>query len=191
MILYFAPFLYKYSIISLYLDRGQYATEIIRFMIGMMNENNTKDKLTVILNRGNHEPVDMYMSTSAGSFQSELTKKGLKNILDPFKIFINQLPSAIILECDREKYWLSHGGFFVDRKSKTPFFRYNITKPNVIFYRPASTQIPLQIRWNDFISYEKHIPNQRGEGILNITPNEVRDFCQFNNIKYESVFIYK
>lgn len=166
------------------LDRGQYAVEIMKFILGLMIENNTKDKLSVILNRGNHESEEMYTYGST-SFKSELTKKGLDDVIPVFRDFISRLSSAIILDCNGQKYWLSHGGFYINRTNKTgPFYKYNITKQNIIFYHSSDSQIPKQIRWNDFISNNKYIKNDRGEGILNLTPNEVYDFCHYNDINF-------
>ena len=169
------------------LDRGQYAVEIIYFMLRLMIVNNIPDKLCVILNRGNHESEEVYTQGPV-SFQSELIKKDLKKLLPLFRLFFNRLPSALILECDNKKYWLAHGGFYIDRNNLNPFYKYNITKHNIVFYHNSLSTIPLQIKWNDFINSDEYVYNKRNgtdeEKILNITPKEVYNFCKFNSINF-------
>ncbi len=102
-------------------DRGNFGLEIIYILSKMMLENNTKDKLKLILNRGNHENVEMY---STMGFKAEYNYK-LKNIqslyLEKENLKINNkdfvifcffiyLSSGIVLQKNNYKYWCSHGG---------------------------------------------------------------------------------
>ncbi len=101
-------------------DRGKFGLEIIYILSKMILENNTKDKLKIIINRGNHESFEMY---SLFGFKAEYNHK-LKNIetlhLEKedltlsrdfiiFSFFI-YLSSGIVLQKNNYKYWCSHGG---------------------------------------------------------------------------------
>ncbi len=111
---------YKIVFLGDIVDRGFYGLEIIYILSKMILENNTKDKLKLILNRGNHENFEVYRMFG---FQKEYYYK-LKNIsllhlekedinLSPDFIiysFFIYLPSAIILQKNDLKYWCSHGG---------------------------------------------------------------------------------
>jgi hypothetical protein len=148
----------------------------------MMESNNTSLILKVIFNRGNHETDEVYTAGPV-SFKKELEKKGLVDLLPELKWFTSLLSSAIILSCNDKKIWLSHGGI-----PNTPQI-FVFTKPNEILYYNSKSDLPVQIRWNDFISTNTYIRSIRlgangKEDIFNVTPDQVKKFCEANNISF-------
>lgn len=104
------------------IDRGNFGLEIIYILSRLIVENNTKDKLKLILNRGNHENIETF---SYFGFRNEYKHKLGENTTIKlnesssinlrlsylFMLFFNYMSSAIILQKDRLKYWCCHGGF--------------------------------------------------------------------------------
>lgn len=161
------------------LDRGFYATEIILFIYKLIINNNTGNLLKVILNRGNHETSDMYLSSSSRSFINELIQKNLltnETQFDDFKLFITSCPSAIIIENDNNKYWLSHGGFpFLGdyKNNRHSIFDFKEFQHDVIFFDNIDDEFKFgdQVRWNDFGYHEN-------------------DFYRFNKSRQTGYIIY-
>jgi hypothetical protein len=93
------------------LDRGIYAFEIMYLLFHFFMNNNTSEKLKLIINRGNHEEKSMF---NKNGFSNELNhkfnqdKSKIINIL--FQKFYFFCSSAIILHNKNKKYYLSHGG---------------------------------------------------------------------------------
>lgn len=164
------------------LDRGQYSLEILRYILKMMLKNNSKDKLKVIFNRGNHENEDMY-GYGPNSFENELKNKKLSELLPKFRNFFSRLSSAVILNCDGNRIWLSHGGI------PNTDIKYDVSNLNIIFYHNSKSNLASQIRWNDFISVDKYKRSDRlgpksKETMFNITPEQINKFCETNNINF-------
>ena len=93
------------------IDRGNFGIEIMYMIFKLIIANNTKDKLTVILIRGNHEEEETYRRYG---FTYEVQKKFRINhsiISSNFNTFYTFCPSAIILTHAKTTYWLCHGGF--------------------------------------------------------------------------------
>jgi len=131
---YFISSGYRIIFLGDIVDRGQYGLEILTIITNLMLNNNTQDKLRIILNRGNHEEndtyeeygfMDEYREKLKGMPSSEIkylsTESSLKPTLSINDIAIRNLftscPSAIILENkSKERFWLSHGGFPLEPK---------------------------------------------------------------------------
>ncbi len=198
------------------LDRGQHAHDILHYILLLMSKNNREDKLKIIYNRGNHEDLNTY---NYGGFIGELAEKGfnIENIKGTYYKFFGLLSSAIILESDNSKIWLSHGGFPMEFTISNGKVNPNIIdfsiqlerlKENGILYFNNEiknlkdengllsqdfnkdicyTDIPLQIKWNDFGICPKNNLfkiNNRGEGIYVISPDLSQIFCKGNNFDY-------
>lgn len=177
------------------LDRGQYAFEILRYIIKLMIANNTSSKLKVILNRGNHEHIGQY-EQHGNTFKTEINKKNMDYEL--FRIPVQKLfklcSSALILESDNSRIWLSHGGFPLVTLDKGRVGYYNYidkisqSDDTIIYHSMSDYNIPEQIRWNDFISINERTPNIRNfpgsNTIKNITPYDVETFCRLNKIDF-------
>ena len=111
------------------------------------NNNNNNNNLNVILIRGNHENETLYESYG---FKEEIKLKtsGINSI---FKNFFTYCPSAIILNNNKTKYWLCHGGFEISNDYKS-YYNFSNNKKIVIhnLFEDIRFADKSQIRWNDF-----------------------------------------
>lgn len=159
---------YKLILLGDLIDRGNYSFEILFILLKLMEKNNTKDNLKVILIRGNHEENE---TSSTYGFKNEINKKFNQEkktndtIYKKFMEFFYHLPSAIILKHNNTKYWLCHGGF--DIKDINGNLYQNIEKKKVIFKSIKESQI----RWNDFSGVEEDIDG-RYQGLFKKIGND-------------------
>jgi hypothetical protein len=161
-------------------DRGFYALEIIYTICRLMNANNSKNKLRVIYNRGNHE--ESVTNTNYG-LKTEILKKtnniGLFNLINSLFLFMS---SAVIIN-NKNRYWLSHGGI--------PFLKDDDIKnidwyQKIIFYESNKYSLGnliFEIRWNDFANQKKE-PYLNNRPSYNITPPYFKKFMKLSNIKF-------
>lgn len=185
---------YKIVFLGDIFDRGQHALEILLFIMNLIKINNTNTECRVIYNRGNHESPELYQLNNL-SLKSEILAKGITNtyynqIMDILKEFFTLSPSALILHCpNNQKLWLSHGGIPLNSIQNGPI---NIKKyliPSTVFYFKKISNIPIQIRWNDFYSLRDSMFNiSRGGGtsvpIYNIGTDDISKFCDINGIDF-------
>jgi hypothetical protein len=194
---------YKIIFLGDILDRGQHAYEIFSYILRLMMQNNTAQKLNVIYNRGNHEEngtFDSKVSPNCPCFDQEITSKGMnydqmKSYLDKF---FSILPSAIVIEdSNNNRVWLSHGGFPIEIKETNNVKRPSITtfsdviknlNGNKILHYKSDTGIPLQIRWNDFYNDRDlnitYLDNTRGDGVYQISGSLAHFFCKGANLNF-------
>lgn len=175
------------------LDRGQYALEIL-YILSKFIVNNPVTK--IMINRGNHENIDMWYNEEQG-FIKELKEKFKKNnnifgltayyeIL--IKNFFSNCSSAIILNYGEKKYWLCHGGFPLGKKEDDDIF---IVPSDPITFYPLidknhdSLEISKQIRWSDFCREKKsnHSGNSTG-GRSQIGLDKLKKFLFLNKIDF-------
>ncbi len=187
------------------LDRGKHAHDILNCILQLMHKNNTNNELRVIYNRGNHEEDITY---NRYGFRDELISKDIGNVILDYYKFFSLLSSAIILESDNSKIWLSHGGFPIEfnfeNDGKTP--RPSITNfsnelkqlnnNKILFFKAIGDKldgtkliinIPEQIKWNDFgVCHFKKLftKSSRGGDTYLLSPELARFFCTENNINY-------
>jgi hypothetical protein len=183
---------YKLIFLGDILDRGQHALEILLYIIKLILNNNTETELKVIYNRGNHEMIDQYTQSFQIELQSKIKNHGTDNwdsLNDIIDDFFTYLPSAIILQCENKRFWLSHGGFpvfFKDTNIKDAFMDdiKNIHKNKILILK--NDYISNQIRWNDFQyqDNEELILNGRGPGFYYISQHNVDNFTTNCNIDY-------
>lgn len=195
---------YKLIFLGDIVDRGENAIEILSVISNFIIKNNTTETLKIILNRGNHEESQVY---GRYGFISELTKKGLGKLEQTIKRMFTVCPSAIIIEdSNKQRYWLSHGGFpliniISERKRKMvnainadPM---NYTDNKKIWFHSGDiviipdveidVSIPSQIRWNDFAYSDKNYPCKLGtRGVYGVQLNNhiVSEFMKLNNIHF-------
>ena len=198
---------YKIIFLGDILDRGQYALEIL-YIISLFIVNNNTDKiLKIILNRGNHEDPDLWKNYG---FKNELKFKfstnpnSIQNIENNFYNniinFLIKCPSAIVLNYEEKKYWLSHGGFPIGNNNtynfripqeKVSFHEesFHVTRQTMSGQIETNYSIGEQIRWCDYHSYDK--TNYMGElrGIYPIGRpiigiNKLKEFLKINNISF-------
>lgn len=93
-------------------DRGFFSLEIV-FAIMLLIYINNKDDPKIIFNRGNHE--EQTMNKQSG-FHAEIMKRCKKDIdiYNEFNDVFDLFSSAVLLEMNNHKFWLSHGGFPFD-----------------------------------------------------------------------------
>ena len=172
---------YKIIFLGDILDRGEYALEILIFVMNLIHANNTEDNLKVILNRGNHEEIEI---ASSNGFKNEILKKfNNTKIFDKFMQLMSCSSSAIILQNGSYRFWLSHGGVPIDKNTEKPILL-DITK-KIEYYPPSSGNyysIPWQIRWNDF-DFNDKIGFTTGRGYI-INHITAKEFLKLNNIKF-------
>ena len=192
------------------IDRGQFAIEIVQFVCKLIVANNDilNDKINVLYIRGNHETSEQYEYE-----EKDVTKDNImlideiyrkfgkdsedsKNILGVlYNLFAFSL-SAVIINNDNNKYWLSHGGIPINtaKLGNLPsvdheiiFYEYDNdvqikkgavgtkTLDDLIKYNNEQDffSIPWQIRWNDFGIKPLH-PN-RGYAISDVKLYEFMD----------------
>ncbi len=182
---------YKLIFLGDIVDRGDFGLEIIYIISQFIIQNNTNTHQKIIVNRGNHEEYSTYSKKNRRDpfltdFRNEYqTKIGNQDII--FKKFFSYLPSAIVLEQNGTRYWMSHGGIpYYD----TPT---NILNINILFAQVSiafiqnrgnpKLSIPHQIRWNDFYLGQDTIPNQRRMTAYLIGTEYLLNFLQLNNIQ--------
>ena len=173
---------YKLIFLGDILDRGKYALDIIYIIIRLIAVNNiNKDNIKVIYNRGNHETSNIFERD--GFYEEVQTKfNNDTNNINTFFIkyikLLNLLPSAVLLNCEQNLIWCSHGGFprrFINDKLSD--------KRLQIFNINDSTDI----RWSDFggvDSQTDYIQSSRGQDIVKYTINGATKFLKKNNIKF-------
>ena len=188
-------------------DRGQYSIEIL-YILSKFIINNKHNK--IIINRGNHEESIMWKD---GGFENEISTKfpnNKKKLIGLFKNFFAICSSAIILNYNKKKYWLSHGGFpigieetdptFIIPENKVTFYNSNINiseennnseEINNNSFQDLYKEKPYQIRWCDFSNKNKSTytdknNNNRNEYIdrPKIGLNKLNSFLKENNIDF-------
>jgi hypothetical protein len=197
-------------------DRGQYAMEIYYILSKFILNNNTNEKLKLILNRGNHEHYEMWKSMNY-SFLNELNKKieiiknkGSENNIDEiyylniFITFLSHCSSAIILNYGEKKYWLCHGGFPTGINESSSTFKIPHKSKLISFYEsnyyndPSKSifyeNIPEQIRWSDFHDLDKTIYDTRIKiGLSKLKKffivNKINFIIRGHNDDYENAFL--
>ncbi len=186
------------------LDRGKHAHDILNCILQLMHKNNTNNELRVIYNRGNHEEDITY---NRYGFRDELISKDIGNVILDYYKFFSLLSSAIILESDNSKIWLSHGGFPIgfkfeyDGKTRRPSvtnFSDKLKQLNnnkILFFNSNNNgfkdetghiiNIPEQIKWNDFGNCNDKLfisPNRDSDDIYKLSPRLAQFFCEQNGL---------
>ncbi len=175
---------YKLIFLGDIVDRGDFGLEIIYIITQFIIQNNTNTHQKIILNRGNHEEFNIY---SSYGFSNEYTQK-VGNQDDLFKTFFSYLSSAIVLEQNGTRYWMSHGGIPYQNSHG------NILDINTLFIQSSIAfienlgnpifSIPFQIRWNDFHLDNNTIINYRRKNVgYKIGTDYLIHFLQTYNIQ--------
>lgn len=175
---------YKIIFLGDIVDRGSYGYELINIILKLMDANNTNTELKVIFNRGNHEVEDQYTNNG---FSTEINKKfeDQKDILVKYRRLFSLCPSAIILDNNKYRYWLSHGGYPANLVTLD-------ISLNITYLIPDDAQ---QVRWNDFsINNKENRDSCNSVRCNSNTCNEctikvlhetsINNFCKNNNISF-------
>lgn len=189
-------------------DRGMYSLEILIIICKLIINNNSKDKTPkIILNRGNHENVELYMIKNNETFWFEVSMKiedstVVKYLFALIDLLIGLCPSAVVVKRGNKKWWLSHGGFplIPDNVDKNGIVRkvkdikfvkdgvFNLYVDNKMNIAGLDISIPAQIKWNDFnyIFDETVLAKiNRGRNIgFQITQTMIGNFFRENNISF-------
>lgn len=172
-------------------DRGDYGLEIIYIISQFIIQNNTPNHLKIIVNRGNHEEYKTYQRYG---FEKEYKNK-IGNQMNLFKRFFSYLSSAIVLEQNGSRYWMSHGGIpftntgYLNPSFGSVFDTHRLFQTHSIAFirnTPGADKfdIPFQIRWNDFhLASNTVINNRRGDVGFKIGTNYLQEFLRLNNIQ--------
>ncbi|QKF93462.1 protein phosphatase 2A [Fadolivirus algeromassiliense] len=161
------------------IDRGQYGIEILTIIANLIKANN-KHQLKIILNRGNHEEKSIYQ---VYGFSDELISKNLNENI--FYSFFTYLSSAVVLENEnKQRFWLSHGGIpFNDSTNSMYDIQNKLQTQKVIYIKVDDSDIPNQIRWNDFHDNNNKEISERGIGYV-IGTTEIKQFLELNDIQF-------
>ena len=167
---------YKIIFLGDILDRGNYGLEIMYIILKLMIENNSENKLNVIINRGNHEEENTFKHYG---FYLEIFKKinDYNKTLNKFLDFFKYCPCAIILDHSNIKYWLCHGGFYKNIDNMPNFNDNN----SIYIIKVNNTS---EIRWNDFTNNENNSNSIRGKNIYNIGIKTLYNFLNKYNINF-------
>ncbi len=165
-------------------DRGNYGLDILFILSKLIIENNNKDKLKIIINRGNHEEIDTYLKYGFKNEYNLKIKDSKKYNLDLlFFKFFTFLPSALIVDFDEKtRYWMCHGGIpYVSEEYKLNIDEIINSGQKIIYIDDEN--LSKQIRWNDFNTNndETIFNKKRGVGYL-IGYNYFKIFCDLNKI---------
>lgn len=169
------------------IDRGNYGIDIIYLICKMIIVNNTPEKLKCILNRGNHEER---LQASHDGFARELSFKNIEESIKEriFRLF-EVCSSAIVLNCEGNRYWCCHGGIPVEKYTERIFKIPSIkdggdTNRNYVFYI-SDLNISKQIRWNDFRTDEfNYSPNRGDPHLFKVGTKSLDAFMKFNQIDF-------
>jgi hypothetical protein len=165
-------------------DRGNYGMEILYIILHIIKNN---DNGKVILNRGNHE--DPMLNMRDGFFKEVGAK--LKNnyfkeeqiqyIYVKMNTYFLKCSVAVVIECEKKRYWLAHGGI-----PRISFLNWD-NKSNYICLR-SQLQI-MDILWTDFSKdatctsgYKKN--NSRGGDCILVEPTYLLEFMIRNDISF-------
>jgi hypothetical protein len=180
---------YKMIFLGDILDRGQYSLDIINIIFKLIAINNTKDDLKIIYNRGNHEVINIF---ERDGFLQELNSKleiSDKDIfLKQYLHLLNVLPSAIVLNCENNLFWCSHGGFpvrYIKKETDKEYIPFvNLFDNNKLIY--LTSDDATHIRWNDFgaNSTSNFIESSRGNTIYVFTAQGTNNFLDTNKINF-------
>lgn len=172
----------KIIILGDILDRGNYAYEILLILFNLIKINNIDGELNVILNRGNHEEINIF---STYGFKKEIEKKFINKNGNKLNNFFNELnkffelgPSAIILKHKNCKYWLCHGGFTIDNNDDPIIFS-DIYDDEIYILNNDDENI----LWSDFINNDETLISERGAGLL-IGKKDLNYFLVKNKINF-------
>lgn len=176
-------------------DRGTFGLEILLFINILILRNNNLLNLKVIYNRGNHEELNVNIRDFVNN---EIKKKfpnnnEFQNIQNKIFKLHTYLPSAIIIEMNDKRIWLSHGCFPVTKIGSTivaetlneTFFT-SSNNYEIAFFKKNDDNffgIPSQIRWNDVNVKDNNTLENKGRnaGII-LGPNILRDIMRLNNL---------
>lgn len=171
-------------------DRGDFGLDIMYIISQFIIQNNTKDHLKIIVNRGNHEEFQTYHHYG---FVDEYKSK-IGNYENLFKRFYAYLPSAIVLEQNGNRFWMCHGGIPYTNFRGKPSHYGNVFDINPLFqtYPIAFIEnnvrdydVPTQIRWNDFhLDNNTLINYKRGDTGYLIGTTYLDQFLQQNQIHF-------
>ncbi len=173
---------YKIIFLGDILDRGKYALDIINIIFKLIHINNTEDDLKIIYNRGNHEVFNIF---ERDGFMDEIKMKmgdrGVLNFLSTYLHFLNLLPSAVVLNCDGNLFWCSHGGFPINYLTED--FLHNFNNDKIIY---LTGEYSTHIKWNDFGSNSdgEYEESSRGNDIYKFTIKGTNSFLQKHKIKF-------
>ncbi len=160
------------------LDRGKYSLDIINIIFKLIAINNNDD-IKIIYNRGNHETFDIFeRDGSYDEFQFKIGTTNINTFLTKYIKLLNILPSAIVLNCEGNLFWCSHGGFPTDYM----YNNFDLNSKILYLSDPHSTHI----KWNDFggISNDDYEQSSRGQNICKYTINGTNKFLTKNNINF-------
>jgi len=180
-------------------DRGTFSLEILLFISILILRNNNPISLKIIYNRGNHEEISTNIEDFIGK---EIRKKFPNNsefsaIKDKIYKLHTYLPSAIIVEMEDKRLWLSHGCFpianlgsnIVAETFKETFFTSSSVYETEFFKKNDDHDfdnffgIPNQIRWNDVnIEGNDTLKNINRNAGIKLGPNIIRDIMRLNNL---------
>jgi hypothetical protein len=173
---------YKLIFLGDILDRGKYTLDIINIIFKLIAINNTSD-LKVIYNRGNHESFEIFeRDGSLEEFALKIGKDKLKPFLTKYIKLLNLLPSAVVLNCENNLFWCSHGGFPISFLEK--LFLDGFANNKLIY---LTGQDSIHIRWNDFGDASKSIDyglSGRGGNIYKLTARGTNKFLDTHNINF-------
>ena len=173
---------YKLIFLGDILDRGKYTLDIINIIFKLIAINNISD-LKVIYNRGNHESFEIFeRDGSLDEFALKIGKDKIKPFLTKYIKLLNLLPSAVVLNCENNLFWCSHGGFPISFLEKS--FLDGFADNKLIY---LTGQDSTHIRWNDFGDDSKSIDyglSGRGGNIYKLTARGTNKFLDTNNINF-------
>ncbi len=184
------------------IDRGNYGLDVLYILSQFIIQNNTKNDLKIIINRGNHEVEPDYNKYGfKKEYKFKLNQNKTTDLL--FSKFFSFLPSAIILNHGNTRYWMCHGGIPInfeinentmELKDKPPFNFIDtpdLKNKNILFINSnTELKIPNQIRWNDFSGKENSEINEKrkakngSEGIYVVGTNYLKSFLNLNKIDF-------
>lgn len=165
----------NYNIIFLgdIIDRGSYGVELIYYINKLIINN----KNNVILNRGNHEDVEVY---SEYGFIDECSYK-LSSQIEEYKklfyIYVSLLTSAITIN---KKIWLSHGGTPVSNEC----VKIDMTKRYFKLDNQDMHNFNYQIKWNDYNPGIETYNSSRGDELYQIGLNDLNNFLECNKLEW-------
>jgi hypothetical protein len=152
-------------------DRGMFSTEILVSILLLKRENNKN----VIFIAGNHEASNPNINSRDG-FQTELTFKYNDNdeLYNNFNALFSNLPVAVLVHCNDQTIWLSHGCFNAKLDYKLNSEDYN-KETEIVLPTDNDRFIINSILWSD-IAYQTDRERRAGDYYHKNTRENFRAF---------------
>jgi hypothetical protein len=181
---------YKIIFLGDVMDRGKYALDIINIIFKLMTlNNNDVSNQKIFYIRGNHEVYSQY--NVDGGLDEIVKKLSLETqnenftikLLIKFNKVLALLPSALLITCNHNKYWCSHGGF------PKMYITQKIPNDDIVFIdnaTPETINAATEIRWSDF-GYNPssdYFPSARGPNIYTYSYTGTMKFLNNNDINF-------